>query len=86
MPDIKRTKRRLLTAGLGVAAYTALESLACGNPVEPGCPSCIDARVDARMDGPTVDAPVPDAAPDADIDAAIDAAAAAATSAGGAQP
>jgi hypothetical protein len=28
-------KRRILTAGVGIAAITALEGLACGNPVAP---------------------------------------------------
>jgi len=30
-----RTKRRLLTASVGIAAFTAVEGLACGNPVSP---------------------------------------------------
>ncbi len=33
--DRPRAKRRLLTASIGVAAFTALEGLACGNPVAP---------------------------------------------------
>ncbi len=59
-------KRRVLTAGLGIAAYTALEGLACGNPVEPRCPTQRDCTPDARP----VDAPPPDAGP---VDAGIDA-------------
>jgi len=35
MRDKNRTKRRILTAGAGAAVFTALEGLACGNPVEP---------------------------------------------------
>jgi hypothetical protein len=75
MRDIKQHKRRLLTASLGLAAYTAFEGLACGNPVEPGCPetgTCPDAQVDASMrdasDAAVVDADI-DAAPDAEVDA-----------------
>jgi hypothetical protein len=30
-----RVRRRLLTAGVGVVAITAVEGLACGNPMEP---------------------------------------------------
>ncbi|MBL0217605.1 MAG: hypothetical protein IPQ07_27490 [Myxococcales bacterium] len=65
-----RTRRRLLGAGLGLAAFTALEGLACGNPLEPRCPAseCPDAAV---VDAPR-DAPI-DAGVDAEIDAAIDA-------------
>jgi hypothetical protein len=75
MREIKPSKRKLLTAGLGVAVYTAFEGLACGNPVEPRCPTemaCPDARVDAPVDG-RVDAVVLDAATDAATDAAVDA-------------
>ena len=32
---IQRTKRRLLAASAGVVAVTALEGIACGNPVAP---------------------------------------------------
>jgi hypothetical protein len=35
MKDPKKTKRRILTAGAGVVAFTAFEGLACGNPVAP---------------------------------------------------
>lgn len=70
-----RTRRRLLGAGLGLAAFTALEGLACGNPLEPRCPAteCPPdaAIVDAPRDAP-VDAGV-DADPDAMVDAMIDA-------------
>lgn len=31
----KQTKRRLLTASAGMVAITALEGIACGNPVAP---------------------------------------------------
>jgi hypothetical protein len=71
MRDTLKHKRRLLTAGLGIAAYTAFEGLACGNPIEPRCPDpggCPDARVDASPSDAS-DAPVLDA----DIDAAVDA-------------
>lgn len=35
MKDRSKTKRRVLTAGAGVVAFTAFEGLACGNPVAP---------------------------------------------------
>ena len=44
MKTKKRNGRRLLTAGAGVAAFTAVEGLACGNPVHP--------RYDPLMDRP----------------------------------
>lgn len=46
--------RRILSAGIGVAALTALGGLACGNPVEPRCPpaGCMDAAVDTVQDAP----------------------------------
>jgi hypothetical protein len=43
---MKRTKRRILTAGAGVVAFTAFEGLACGNPVAPS--------YEAPRDEPTV--------------------------------
>jgi len=60
------TKRKILTAGVGVAAFTALEGLACGNPVAPKCPtyeSC-HAPPPEVIDAAPADAGVPDAAPD----------------------
>jgi hypothetical protein len=38
MSKTKGARRTILTAGAGIAVYTALEGLACGNPVAPGCP------------------------------------------------
>jgi hypothetical protein len=38
MDKSRGTRRKILTAGAGIAVYTALEGLACGNPVAPGCP------------------------------------------------
>lgn len=35
MSEPKRTKRRLLSAGAGMVAITAVEGLARGNPVSP---------------------------------------------------
>jgi hypothetical protein len=35
MSKPERTKRRILTASAGVVAITAVEGLACGNPVAP---------------------------------------------------
>ena len=78
MRDIKQHKRQLLTAGLGLVAYTALEGLACGNPIEPGCPetgTCPDAQVDAQIRDAS-DAALPDADIDASVDAEVDAQAA----------
>jgi hypothetical protein len=34
-PRRASARRRLLTAGVGVVAFTAVEGLACGNPMEP---------------------------------------------------
>ncbi len=62
-----RTRRRLLGAGLGLAAFTALEGLACGNPLEPRCPAS-ECPVDAAVVDAPRDAPV-DAGVDAEIDA-----------------
>jgi len=31
----KRGQRRILSASVGLVAFTAVEGLACGNPVEP---------------------------------------------------
>jgi hypothetical protein len=36
MSKPKRMKRRILSAGAGMVAVTAVEGLACGNPVSPG--------------------------------------------------
>lgn len=70
MPERTRTKRRILTASAGAAVFTALEGLACGNPVEPAY----------FREGPAVDRypaaqvePPPDAAADPGADAAADA-------------
>ena len=38
MDKSRGTRRKILTAGAGIAVYTALEGLACGNPVAPACP------------------------------------------------
>ncbi len=67
-----RTKRKILTAGFGIAAMTALEGLACGNPVAPACPShksCYpeEQPVTQPIDAAPADAGVPDVAPDADL-------------------
>jgi hypothetical protein len=35
MGEPKRVKRRILSAGAGMVTITALEGLACGNPVAP---------------------------------------------------
>ncbi len=37
MHETKRGRRRLLSIGAGAVAFTAIEGLACGNPVEPPC-------------------------------------------------
>jgi hypothetical protein len=73
MSNAKRTRRRLLSAGVGAVAFTALEGLACGNPLEPRCPDgSTTCESDARSDAPdVVDAGV-DAATDSAIDTAID--------------
>lgn len=62
------SKRRILTAGVGIAAITALEGLACGNPVAPRCPGHAHCVPDAPpSDAPPEDAGVPDAGvPDAE--------------------
>ncbi len=74
MTKTHRGKRRILSAGIGIAAITALGGLACGNPVEPGCGpglTCVDAPpVDAGpIDGAELDAAAVDAAV-TDLDAA----------------
>ncbi|MEO8704640.1 MAG: hypothetical protein ABI867_31585 [Kofleriaceae bacterium] len=58
-------KRRILTVSAGAVFVTALEGIACGNPVAPRCPG-------SRCDIPTppVDAMIP---VDAGIDAVPDA-------------
>jgi hypothetical protein len=77
MREPNRTKRRILTAGAGAAVFTALEGLACGNPVEPGYyngPISYEppaSRVEQPA-GAAVDAGA-DAAADAEADAAVDA-------------
>jgi hypothetical protein len=38
MDKSRGTRRKILTAGAGIAVFTALEGLACGNPVAPACP------------------------------------------------
>jgi hypothetical protein len=38
MDRSRGTRRKILTAGAGIAVFTALEGLACGNPVAPACP------------------------------------------------
>jgi len=57
------TRRKILTASLGIAAYTALEGLACGNPVAPRCPDykagCGPGP--AESEAPPIDAAPPDA-------------------------
>jgi hypothetical protein len=61
-------KRRILTVGAGAVVVTALEGIACGNPVAPRCPGnrCdvptplpmpIDAAVDAPIDVPAAETP-----------------------------
>lgn len=62
MGDILRSKRRILTAGLGAAAFTALEGLACGNPVEPRCPGSPHC-MSSQPPEPEVVVPAADAAP-----------------------
>ncbi|HZF52686.1 MAG TPA: hypothetical protein VE093_28720 [Polyangiaceae bacterium] len=73
MRELSRAKRRILTASAGAAVFTALEGLACGNPVEPGYlrngPGPMPAEAPAE---PPSDAAV-DAADDAPIDAGADA-------------
>jgi hypothetical protein len=61
MVRIVKTKRRILTAGAGVAAFTAVEGLACGNPVEPRFHPT-DVAPAATVSAPDA----PDAAPPAD--------------------
>jgi hypothetical protein len=70
MRELSRAKRRILTASAGAAVFTALEGLACGNPVEPGY-----LRNYPEPAGPAeVPAEPPsDAAVDAVDDAAVDA-------------
>lgn len=71
-PD--RSTRRILSAGVGVAAITALAGLACGNPVEPCAPSTCEPVDAATIDGPPGDGPNEDALPDApELDAGVDA-------------
>ncbi|MEJ7733764.1 MAG: hypothetical protein WKG00_31785 [Polyangiaceae bacterium] len=58
-----KSKRRILTAGAGLAAFTAVEGLACGNPVEPRYhPTPEDVTPTATVAAPDT----PDAAPPAD--------------------
>ena len=73
-----------MTAGAGIAVYTALEGLACGNPVAPGCPPA--GCREPAMEQPR-DAQEPAAAMDAGVAPAQDGGAAptpAATDAGAA--
>lgn len=70
MRELSRAKRRILTAGAGAAVFTALEGLACGNPVEPGY------LRDYPEPGRPAEAPAEppsDAAVDAAVDAGADA-------------
>jgi hypothetical protein len=61
-----RTKRKLLVVGAGAIVITALEGIACGNPVAPRCPGPRCPTVDAAIDAPS------DAVPsDAGIDALV---------------
>lgn len=66
--SITRTRRRILTAGIGLAAVTALEGIACGNPVAPRCPPTGCGPMPMLDAGVLIDAP-------AQVDAGVDAAA-----------
>ncbi len=73
MREPKRTKRRILTAGIGVAAFTALEGIACGNPVAPRWETPpraysdvappVDDRADAGADADAIPTAAPTAKP-----------------------
>lgn len=70
MSDTKGTKRKILTAGIGIAAYTALEGLACGNPVAPACPTHSSCRSEPEPVVELIDAAPADAqlTPDAGVE------------------
>lgn len=70
MRKTSKSTRRILSAGVGIAAITALGGLACGNPVEPRCPGhgvCVDAGMDAPHDAGGGDAAPQDGGQDATV-------------------